>query len=277
MHSSRPLALTLALTGCTAVTGAGDFKVDDTAFPRDLDYTFEAMQPHAAVPMEVAVVDELGFAQARARIYLPPRPARCDYPDVRLTMERALWKGDYDLYFFIDGNPENYLLDTDDAARTKVKDNEHPWIERVPASGVGSFSHSTNFRIFDTAELNTLGKSVVLQLPGLDSSSSAIRECLLGLISSSITKERIEVRVFLDEGDGTRRQMGTLIAYKGVPLPNEVRLEGIVDVGSNYTVEIDRGDETQSITFESVEDDIQISSQEWLGISLAAAAKCRQL
>lgn len=276
MHSSRLFASCLALAGCTAVTSAGDFKVDDTAFTRDLNYTFLDMQPHAGVPMEVAVVDESGFAQARARIYLPPRPSSGAYPVVNLTMERALWKGAYDLYFFIDGNPSNYLLDTVDEARTQVKDDEHPWIEPVPADGVGSFAHSTNFRIFEPSDLKTLGKSVVLELPDLETPTGAARECLLALIADSIDSERLEVRVYLNEGDGMRRQMGALIAYRGVPLPKEVRIAGIVDVGSPYTVEIDRGDETQSLEFETAEDDLVISSQDWLGISLSAVARCRQ-
>jgi len=268
---SATLFAALALSGCTLITG--DYKVDDTAFPRDLDFTFQAMSPHAGLPMDVAVVDGEGFAQSRARIYLPPKPSGGGtYPDVAISLERALWKGNYKLYFYIDDNG-NYLLDTADDARMRVL--EHPWIEDVPASGVGSFSHSTQFKIFDTASIRTLGGDVLLHAPALDGLSGNVRDCLLGLVRNAIS-DSIEVRVFLEEADGTRRQMGLLKTFAGVELPSEITIEGIVDDGSSYVVEVVRDGESQTQEFPEHTGNIELQVNDWLGLRPAAITACQK-
>src|SRR5262245_51256021 len=75
-----------ALAACTLITDADDRKV--VAGPTDLEFTFKEMGVHASLPLDVAVVSEDDILQGRARVFLPPK--KDPYPDVTVTLERAL-------------------------------------------------------------------------------------------------------------------------------------------------------------------------------------------
>src|SRR5262245_15649876 len=96
------LALLLG-SGCTMVTGAGDYKVDPEkeqeiadmmamSMVRDLDYSFVDMSTHPNQALDVAVVDERDVLQARARIILPKLVGGV-VPTERLVMKNALTPG----------------------------------------------------------------------------------------------------------------------------------------------------------------------------------------
>ena len=99
-HRNTALAAIL-LSGCTVISGAGDYEVDPSAVVRDLDYTFINMIAHAGDAqrpdvqsgfLDVAVVDETNLLQARARIILPPAMG-AEYADEQIVMHNALIAG----------------------------------------------------------------------------------------------------------------------------------------------------------------------------------------
>jgi hypothetical protein len=266
------LCASLSLAGaCSAVTSAFDYHVDDTAFPRDFNYTFTDMGAHAGMPMDLAVVDASGFVQSRVRMYLPPKPDKGAYPDVEVALEKALWTGSHRMFFYIDENT-NYLLDTEDDARKKAK--EHTWIEPIADSGTGSFKHNTKFQIFATTDLQTIGADVIIRTPTIADSTAANAACLLDLLRSKFM-EQVEVRVFRHETDTDVRQMGMFRTYPGVPLPREIRLEGIVDKGSHYSVEIARDGEQSILDIPEVDGEILLKPEDWAGVSAAEILRCR--
>jgi hypothetical protein len=259
------------VAACSAATSAFDYHVDDTAFPRDFNYTFTDMGAHAGMPMDLAVVDATGFVQSHVRMYLPPKPDKGSYPDVSVALKNALWAGTHRMYFYIDEN-ENYLLDTEDDARKKAK--EHTWIEPVADTGTGSFKHSTKFQIFATTDLQTIGANVVIRMPALPDSTAANAACLLEVLRSKF-KDQVEVRILRFESDGELRQMGMFRTYPGVPLPREVRLEGIVDKGSHYSVEIARDGEQSILDVPEADGEIVVKAEDWAGVSAADILRCR--
>jgi hypothetical protein len=253
----------LSLSACTLVTNANDRKISDK--PIDLDFTFSEMGVHASLPLDVAIVSEDDVLQGRARILLPPTANR--YPDVNVKLQKALPPGKNRLFFFIDNNQNNLV---DSAERAIV---EHIWIEDVPASGKGSFKHGINFRVFTEDDYQSLNKDVVFELPALPA-AVRIRACLAKLIDERV-KESFELHVLLS---ADQREVAYFKSFKGNPLPNEIRLTGVIDAPNEYRIDVVVDDDTKNsiILSSSVdEDEFVIPSNRWFLGSNADVTGCR--
>ncbi len=248
------------------ISGANDYEVqakDPTASTRDLDYEFIGMVAHAGIPLDVAVVDESDILQARARIILPP-PVD-DFPAERLVMKNGLTPGGQTLYFFADNDGDGSV----DGTIRKIV--EHIWIEPVPDDGKGQFMHDTNFDYFNEDDYRALNGALVLKMPesAAGADATAFLECLDGKLG-----KQLDVILTLIEQD---RQVGLFRRYRGTAAPEEVRLNGILDGGSQYSIEVIVDGKTKK-KFEKqapTNDDLVVPASEWLPISLAEALACR--
>ncbi|MFT3924718.1 MAG: hypothetical protein QM778_19415 [Myxococcales bacterium] len=217
----------LSTLGCTVITDARDYEVDPAVAVRDLDFTFEKF-PHAGQPLDVAIVNSANQMQARARIVLSPEQSG-GLPSEHLVMSDTLRPGDYSLYFFVDPN-ENYMFDP----------NEHNWIEPVPASGKGEFTHSTMFaQDFAAKAPSELNADIVFELPALPVGANvdAFKACVSKKIEDI---EVFEIKVFLQSES---RQVGLFKTYTGNMLSKTlredgIRIDGILDAGSEYRIEV---------------------------------------
>lgn len=214
-------ALGVCASACTLASGILGYEVDPSIETRDLSFRFVGMKPHQTTPLDVAVVDQDQVMQARARIFLPPAPSG-DYPDEVLRMEQALTPGAHKLFFYADSNGD-YVID----------DGEHIWIEEVPPSGAGEFTHSTTFQFFTEEDFATQNGDMVFAYPrlsGVEDDASA--QCGAQHIAAFDT---FELRVFLVSED---RQVGLIKSYRGTLLSADLRLNGILDAGSAYRLDV---------------------------------------
>ena len=257
--SSFVCAATL-LASCTLVTDARDYEVDPGVVTRDLDYSFESF-PHAGQPLDVAVVNSSKQMQARARILLAPNLPNGEIPVEHLVLTRGLKPGDYELYFFADQN-ENYMFDQ----------GEHNWIEPVPASGQGSFVHSTTFaQNFNENDFTQLNADIVFEIPSLPAGAltpaqESFRQCAAEKLESSPV---FEIKVFLK---AESRQVGLFKTYAGNRVSKElqqdgIRLEGILDAGSEYTIEVVLNGESSTTTVTAPADintkELRVKADQW--------------
>ncbi len=257
-------AAAILLSGCTVISGAGDYEVaDPAASTRDLDYEFVGMIAHAGIPLDVAVVDQSNLLQARARIILPP-VADGEYPSERLVMKKALTPGEQTLYFFAD-NDGNGLV-----AGEKRKIVEHIWIEPLDSDGIGEFVHNTSFDYFNEDAYIPIGGALVLQMPAPRTTDvEALLECLDGKFG-----RQLDVTLTLIEQE---RQVGLFRRYRGTKAPEEVRLGGVLDGGSQYRIEVSvDGEIKKTLTKQApASDDLIVPAGEWLPIKLEDAVNCR--
>lgn len=261
-----PIAAIL-LSGCTLISGVGDYEVvgDGDAGNgaaamtevRDLNFSFKGMVAHAAVPLDIAVVDEKDRLQARARVILPPLAT--PYPTEQIVMHNALTPGKQTLYFFADNDGDGQV----DGAENKIV--EHVWIEPVAASGVGEFTHNTNFDYFNQDAYTPLNGALVLEMP--NPSGVAGME-LLSCIESKLG-EQVDVELTLIEQD---RQVGLFRRYRGTELPTEIRLSGVLDGGSMYRIQvvIDGAPKKTLEKRAPATDDLIVSAGEWFPSKLAS-------
>lgn len=255
-----------SLTGCTLITDANDRKV--VSGPTDLDFTFTEMGVHASLPLDVAIVSEDDVLQGRARVLLPP--AATPYPEVNVKLGKALAPGKNRLFFFIDNN-QNNMIDS-----TPNKIDEHIWIEDVPTSGKGSFKHGINFRVFSQDDYQSLNADVVFELPNIPSNAPRIRACLAKLLDDRM-KESFELHVTLTSG---QREVAYFKTFKGNPLPNEIRLAGVIDAPNEYRVDvIVDGEQKNSINLSSElgEPEFVIPTNRWFLGNNADVTGCRNL
>jgi hypothetical protein len=236
------LVVLVASAGCTLVTGAGDYEVDAEleqrmedelamSVTRDLDFSFSAMDAHADTPLDVAVVNERNFLQARARIVMP-RPVEGSYPTERLVMKRALTPGAQRLFFYADTNGDN------DIQGSMQRIQEHIWVEPVPPAGVGTFMHSLDFIFFSEDDFGQ-NQDLVLERP-MPSVGELPLEQVLACFRDKFEgefDETFEVKVFFAAED---RQVGYFKLYAGGTPPQsfEISLPGIIDIGSDYHFEV---------------------------------------
>jgi hypothetical protein len=255
----------LALFACTLLTDANDRKV--VAGPTDLDYTFIGMGVHASLPLDVAIVSEDDVLQGRARVLLPP--AADPYPDVKVTLQKALPPGKNRLFFFIDNNDNNLV---DSAPRSIV---EHIWIEDVPTSGKGSFKHGINFQVFKESDYQSLNTDIVFELPALPAALRA-RECLARLVDDAI-KESFELHVFLT---ADQHEVGYFKTFKGNPLPREIRLMGIIDAPNEYRIDViidDTQKNSINLSAPMGETEFSIPAARWFPGNNTQITACRNL
>lgn len=263
LNTVRPLALAYLglLGGCTVISGVNDYEVvDPLSDTRDLDYSFVGMVAHAAVALDVAVVDENNLLQARARIILPPAVA--DYPSERLVLRNGLTAGEQTLYFFADNNGNGLV----DGSKDRIV--EHIWIEEVNPDGVGEFVHNTNFIYFNEKSYTPLNGALVLQMPDLPSGEELdpVQRAFLACVERKLG-DRVDVALTLVEQD---RQVGLLRRHKGTPYPEEFKLSGVLDGGSKYKIEV-LVDDVVKKGFERtapVEGDLVVPTGDWFPVSI---------
>ena len=252
-------------SGCTLISGAGDYEVVDPAGrTRDLEYEFVGMVPHAGFPLDVAVVDEKKLLQARARIILPP-PVAADFPTERLVMKNALTPGEQTLYFFADNDGDGLV----DGSQKKII--EHIWIEPLDPDGVGKFEHNTNFDYFNEDAYTPLGGALVLEMPAFPAGGDV--ETLFKCLDEKLGKQ-LDITLTLIEED---RQVGLFRRYRGTAAPKEIRLSGVLDGGSQYRIEVlVDGENKKTLTKQApASDDLIVPSTEWLPVRLDDIRDCR--
>jgi hypothetical protein len=255
-----------SLSACTLITDANDRKIIDG--PTDLDFTFTEMGVHDSLPLDVAIVSEDDILQGRARVLLPPEAT--PYPEVNVKLKNALPPGQSRLFFFIDNNQNNKV----DSAASRI--DEHIWIEDVPTSGNGSFKHGINFRVFTEDDYQSLNTDVVFELPMVPASALRIRACLAKLLDDRI-EESFELHVTLAT---EQREVAYFKTFKGNPLPEEVRLKGVIDVPNEYRIDvIVDGEQKNSINLESSIDETEfvVPFNRWFPASVTDIANCRNL
>jgi len=255
----------LLTAGCTAISGASDYEVDPSTVVRDLDYSFAGMVPHANVTLDVAVVDENKLLQARARIILPPPVT--DYPTEELVLRNGLTPGEQTLYFFADNDGDGLV------GGSKDKIVEHIWVEKVDPNGIGEFTHNTNFIYFNEKSYTPLNGALVLELPELAKSEepTPAERAFLTCLDRKLGKQ-LEVTLTLVEQD---REVGLFRRYAGTPYPESVRLNGVLDGGSLYKIEV-RVDGIVKKAFERAapaEDDLVIRTAEWFPVTVTECMK----
>jgi hypothetical protein len=275
----------LLSTGCTLVTGASDYEVDPDkeqevidamllAETRDLDYGFAAMDAHADVALDVAVVNANDVMQARARIILP-RPVEGTYPTEQLVMKNALTPGEQRLFFYADSDANN----TVNSKADDLPAFEHIWIEPVPPSGMGLFTHSTNFIFFTEMDFDT-NEDLVLEPPMLELGNldpAQLADCVNKKFDA-LFDETFEVKIFLTDED---RQVGYFKMYEGGTPPPEfrVRLPGIIDNGSDYSFQVlldGKRDEGREFTIRApAMGPLTVPASKWLGLEKLMAVTCR--
>jgi hypothetical protein len=271
MRTWKALALAASLgvapfAGCTLITDANDRKV--VTGLTDLDFTFTEMGVHASLPLDVAIISEDDVLQGRARVLLPP--AATPYPDVNVKLSKALVPGKNRLFFFIDNNQNNKV----DSAPNKI--DEHVWIEDVPTSGKGSFKHAINFTVFSESDYQSLNTDVVFELPNVPANAPRIRACLAKLLDDRM-KESLELHVTLT---ADQHEVGYFKTFKGNPLPNEIRLAGVVDAPNEYRIDVVvDGEQRNSINLssETGETEFVIPTNRWFLGNNADVTNCRNL
>jgi hypothetical protein len=264
-HIAATCSLALALPACTLITDAHEREVIDG--PTDLEFSFSEMGVHASLPLDVAIVSEDDVLQGRARVLLPP--AQDAYPEVSVSLEKALPPGNNRLFFFVDNNENNRV---DSAERAIV---EHIWIEDVPASGKGSFKHGINFRVFTEDDYQALNKDIVFELPALPAALRA-RECLAKLVDAAI-EESLALHVFLGE---EQREVAYFKTFKGNPLPREIRLTGVIDAPNEYRIDVILdGERRNSINLSAPlgDEPFSIPANRWFPGSAVQINACRTL
>jgi hypothetical protein len=261
------LSALLGLAGCTLITNADDRKVVEggEGAARDLRFAFKNMGVHERLALDVAVVNAEDLLQGRARIILPPSDGGARYPDVLLAMQRALVPGAYRLLFHVDGN-DNNLVDS-----TPNNIEEHIWIEDVPPSGSGSFSHSLNFRFFTEQDYSNVGRNIVLEMPGGAVPGEQARLCLRELLDENVQRI-LEVKFFIDDG----RQVAYFATFPGNPLPESITLTGIVDAPNKYTIDVFvDGRRTKSFNRDvQATQGLTIPAAEWFPVPAAGLLTC---
>lgn len=231
-NSNGPLAALVALTlgGCMLVTDAGERKIDPTSSSR-LDFTFADMHPHPQDPLDVALVSKSETALqappsliARARIVLPPRVDGAVYPAQRLTMRGVLREGTHELLFYVDSNDDNEIEPDPQGG------GEHIWIRKVPE--VGEFLHEFKFEPFTEDDYASSQGDLVLDI---DPARVVpwVESCL------PEAEQTLEVEVIFAPNAERPSQRGYYKNHGANPLPTKaIRLEGIVDANSEYTVQV---------------------------------------
>jgi hypothetical protein len=282
------LAAGLLGSGCTMVTGAGDYEVDpdreqeiiDTmllSMTRDLDYSFAAMDAHANSPLDVAIVNANNVMQARARIIMP-RSVEGEYPTERLVMQKALTPGQQQLFFYADSDSNN-LVNSQEDDPEEFPGFEHIWIEPVPPSGQGLFTHSTNF-IFFTEDAFTTNQDLILEPPMLDLGNltpQQLAECVQKKFDA-LFDETFEVKVFLTDEE---RQVGYFKMYEGGAPPKDfrVRLPGIIDNGTEYSFKVlldGELEEGREFTIRApASGPLSVPASKWLGLEKLMQVTCR--
>ena len=255
-----------SLSACTLITDADDRKV--VAGLTDLDFTFAEMGVHKSLPLDVAIVNEDDVLQGRARVLLPAEAS--PYPEVNVKLENALPPGKHRLFFFIDNNQNNKV----DGAPNRI--DEHIWIEDVPASGKGSFKHSINFNPFTEADYQSLNTDVVFELPMLPANAPRLRACLAKLVDDRI-EDSLALHVTLTS---EQREVAYFKTFKGNPLPEEIRLSGVIDVPNEYRIDVViDGEQKNSINLTASEDDQEfvIPTNRWFPGNASDITACRNM
>jgi len=272
------------LSGCTVISGVGDYKVVESTSAtdggatdggdpqadaramkdvRDLNYTFTGMVPHAGIPLDIAIVDEGELLQARARVILPPVSDK--YPAEEVVMHNALTPGKQKLYFFADNDGDGSV---DGSARQIL---EHIWIEPVPPNGIGAFAHNTNFIYFKDDAYTSLNGALVLEMPSPTGVPLAdLMECL----EKNLGK-RLDIKLTLIEAD---RQVGLFRRYRDTPAPGKViELKGLLDGGSLYRIEVlVDGEVKKSLKKQAPPTgDLVVKAAEWFPVRVTGPADCR--
>jgi hypothetical protein len=229
----RFLPALLCLASCTLATDATDRKVNPS-IGRDLSYTFKSMNPHAGQPLDVVVAERIPGAEppakthrlrAHARIVLPPSTTGADYPDQPLYLANVLTGKDTDLLFYADSDDNDQIAPGITAG---VAGGEHIWVEPVPESGIGEFTHRFNFIEYTRDQYSLATGDVVLAVDG--SADWRPTPMVCG------TEPRVlEVIVTLDP-NGDAQQIGYYRNVSTNPaLTQPVRLDDIVDASNDYT------------------------------------------
>jgi hypothetical protein len=255
-----------SLSACTLITDANDRKVIDG--PTDLEFTFTEMGVHDSLPLDVAIVSEDDILQGRARVLLPP--AATPYPEVTVRLQKALAPGKNRLFFFIDSNQNNKV----DGAENRI--DEHLWIEDVPASGKGSFKHSINFNPFTEDDYQSLNTDVVFELPMVPANAPRLRACLAKVLDDRI-QESFELHVTLA---ADQREVAYFKTFKGNPLPEEIRLTGVIDVPNEYRIDvIVDGEQRNSVNLEAPLEaaEFVVPANRWFLGNAADIANCRNM
>lgn len=261
------LSLLLGASACTLITDANERKVGGAE--GDLRFVFKSMAVHESTPMDLAIINQDGLLQGRARMILPPRPASGDFPDVSLVMEKTLGGGQYELLFYIDDNNNNSVDRQPDGDGVL----EHIWREPVPKSGQGTFTHNIRFVQFTEQDITDIGGDIVLQAPVIPpGAAEAIKQCFAQKFNSTVRKS-LEIKVFLEED---QRQIAYFATFKGNPVPGSVRLVGIVDAPNMYRFDVFiDGAKKSSFNRESeVGKDLVVMASEWLPFTAAELALC---
>jgi hypothetical protein len=208
----------------------------------------------------VALVNENKQMQARARIILAPNLPDGQIPDETMVLTRALKPfAEYELYFYADGNG-SYAFDP----------GEHNWIEPVPASGKGTFVHSTTFPMdFSEDDFTLLNSDLIFDMPNLPGGMILQEAFLACLAQQFATVQTFDIRVFLEAED---RQVGLFKTYAGNEptrgdLEGGIKLEGILDSGSAYRVDVVLNDQTNSFTITAPSDtsvtEVHVPAEQW--------------
>lgn len=225
-------ALALVISSCTLATDAGERKIDPSLDNR-LDFTFKNMSAHPQQPLDVALVRQLADALpgqkrtlvARARIVLPPDVPGSEYPAQQLTMRGVLEEGENELWFYVDSNGDNQIK------HDPQNGGEHIWIRKVPETR--EFVHKAQFELFTEDDYTSNQGDVVLEVDPARVVPWVVADCPAGV------EQTLEVEVILSPNAERPSQSGYYKNYGANPLPtSSIRLEGIADAGSEYTVQV---------------------------------------
>lgn len=228
---STGLALAATAAGCFALSDASEYEVDPNAAPGGglvngvaaLNFTMRDMFPHRGELVNVELVrGENNQLRARAKVVMPQGEV-LDYPAETILMPGVVRGDDFRLMFFADVNGNN-LFDP-----MPPTDGDHSWIEPVPANGVVDFAHSFDF--VNVVPATPLGADLTVRLD-LPAGAGATVDQILGEAIDDV----LEMRVILT-ADGS--MVGLIRVHRGGVTPNELKLEGIVDSGNVYRIEIE--------------------------------------
>jgi hypothetical protein len=216
-----------ALVGCTLITDATDRKIVDG--PRDLNFSFEDLNVHRGLPLDVAVVNEDDVLQARARVILPPEQNAAKYPIVPINLHRALPPGKNRLLFYIDNNNDNLINKQPNGDAL-----EHVWIRDVPSSGSGSFAHTFDFNPFTEDDYTALNGDLIIGMPNAADAGAAVRLCLMKLFKDTV-KDSVVIHVFSSEDD---REVAYFKTFPGNPTGTPEVFKGVIDAPNMYRIDV---------------------------------------
>jgi hypothetical protein len=201
------------LSSCTLVVGDQVDRLSTDSRP-DLRYTLRDFDPHVGQLTELRLVSDAGLIQARA-IYDPLPSPRVEIVLLNVVQENVRR---VDFYSDLNGNriPDPSELEMNGERFFP----DHMWRDEVDQDGVGSFSHSFDFRdILADEPAQSVGRPLVLRLRDVDGVAAGVIEAWI--VGPS---DRDVGYYHLSNPDLLRAN------------PMQIEIPGIIDSGTTYTV-----------------------------------------